>query len=578
MPSSDNCGSGEAPSFKVGDRVKWTAMLRSQPEGVVIRIHDGSDPDDESDCDCFRSGHTVRVRWDDGSTGSAQPSAMTVLRSEAAKSGMITDAHLRTMGILPDEDSLLSAEDSETVLQALERGEPPPERFFAGGAYQKEDREAHEKVMRHLASKCTAAVEFDENCPTCGVHQIHHPRTVLAEAQSCPMCDGTGSRVATEDPARSVYTCRTCKGSGRRSAAAARLDADGTAQPLTEIVAVMPPCDDPTDVGRTVHAGQATHYVARPTQRQVRADAPSIPRVTLYEDNDRESHVCAHGRDFRSSGCLHCGWPGPEGDDMLKARINHALSAEMAANPGTAEAPADAYSHTAGNVDLYEKCRGFVAQANARRRGLTAGTQDLYDFVSGLRRNEAMPDEAAFRAGYKAAMMCGVSPLAVTVASAWDAWRNGRERASLRPGSAGSFVDDASQPRNSRPHVPAREGEETGATSDCPNASRSLRDRSVTPEMIAEAIRTPEPADRPSEACNCGAPRGADHGILCPVRRADEQEEADEFRDVAVAAAAAWEQIDNNLAGKKVRDLRDALLASGLIAEAEFTSASGCDK
>ncbi len=49
----------------------------------------------------------------------------------------------------------------------------------------------------------------------------------------------------------------------------ARLDADGTAKPKTEIVAVMPPCDDPNDKGRTVHVGQATHYIVRPTETAV---------------------------------------------------------------------------------------------------------------------------------------------------------------------------------------------------------------------------------------------------------------------------------------------------------------------
>ena len=28
----------------------------------------------------------------------------------------------------------------------------------------------------------------------------------------------------------------------------------------------------------------------------------------------------------------------------------------------------------------------------------------------------------------------------------------------------------------------------------------------------------------PSKACNCGTPRGADHGILCPIKRADQSE------------------------------------------------------
>lgn len=50
--------------------------------------------------------------------------------------------------------------------------------------------------------------------------------------------------------------------------APARLDADKTAKPLTEIVAVMPPHVE-TDDHRTVHVGQATHYVVRPTAHMI---------------------------------------------------------------------------------------------------------------------------------------------------------------------------------------------------------------------------------------------------------------------------------------------------------------------
>lgn len=40
--------------------------------------------------------------------------------------------------------------------------------------------------------------------------------------------------------------------------------------------------------------------------------------------------------------------------------------------------------------------------------------------------------------------------------------------AKLHPGSAGSFVEDANPPQNSRPHVAAREGEETASTPSSP--------------------------------------------------------------------------------------------------------------
>jgi hypothetical protein len=46
--------------------------------------------------------------------------------------------------------------------------------------------------------------------------------------------------------------------------AKARLDADKTAKPLTEIVAVMPESAMGDKTVYTVHLGQATHYVARP--------------------------------------------------------------------------------------------------------------------------------------------------------------------------------------------------------------------------------------------------------------------------------------------------------------------------
>jgi hypothetical protein len=42
--------------------------------------------------------------------------------------------------------------------------------------------------------------------------------------------------------------------------------------------------------------------------------------------------------------------------------------------------------------------------------------------------------------------------------------------------------------------------------------------RKPCPECATVAL--PEP----SKACNCGTPRGADHGILCPVARADQSE------------------------------------------------------
>lgn len=36
----------------------------------------------------------------------------------------------------------------------------------------------------------------------------------------CPNCDGTGNRLAENDPAKSVYTCTWCKGTGKRTSEA----------------------------------------------------------------------------------------------------------------------------------------------------------------------------------------------------------------------------------------------------------------------------------------------------------------------------------------------------------------------
>ncbi len=74
-----------------------------------------------------------------------------------------------------------------------------------------------------------------------------------------------------------------------KAAQAARLDADKKAKPLTEIVAVMPPYEDDGRM-RTLHAGQSTHYVVRPTSK----DSPDSPGQNTSigknsPDNDDQS-------------------------------------------------------------------------------------------------------------------------------------------------------------------------------------------------------------------------------------------------------------------------------------------------
>jgi len=117
----------------------------------------------------------------------------------------------------------------------------------------------------------------------CGLHPITsaaYART--SEACACIRMGGIGCT----DP----DICRA----RRPNEARARLDEDGTAKPLTEIVAVMP--EVATGEMGTVHVGQATHYVARPTEQHV-SDAwdraRAFIRATDAGDIAREDRVTA---------------------------------------------------------------------------------------------------------------------------------------------------------------------------------------------------------------------------------------------------------------------------------------------
>ena len=85
--------------------------------------------------------------------------------------------------------------------------------------------------------------------------------------------------------------------------ARARLDADGTAKPLTEIVGVMPE-NAIGEGGKTVHVGQATHYVARPTEAETRSlDEMARDLVTAaFWDG-----YAAAKRDLCSANAQKCG-------------------------------------------------------------------------------------------------------------------------------------------------------------------------------------------------------------------------------------------------------------------------------
>lgn len=61
-----------------GDRVTWGTPGRTNREGIVERLHG------PEDADVYRSGHTVRVRWDDGSSGSCEPRHLLVVQRASA--------------------------------------------------------------------------------------------------------------------------------------------------------------------------------------------------------------------------------------------------------------------------------------------------------------------------------------------------------------------------------------------------------------------------------------------------------------------------------------------------------------
>ncbi|HXG69965.1 MAG TPA: hypothetical protein VNJ04_05050 [Gemmatimonadaceae bacterium] len=117
-----------------------------------------------------------------------------------------------------------------------------------------------------------------------------------AEWYSRKLDRGDGYSGAEQD----LYEAIGCVGVPERRSEGvppARLDDDGTATPLTEIVAVMPE-DDGRGYG-TVHAGQATHYVARPTGGPIQTEPPGYP---LTRDTPDRLRTILKGADWYQRG------------------------------------------------------------------------------------------------------------------------------------------------------------------------------------------------------------------------------------------------------------------------------------
>lgn len=83
------------------------------------------------------------------------------------------------------------------------------------------------------------------------------------------------------------------------------------------------------------------------------------------------------------------------------------------------EAIAASHPTRTGRHDLYARAMRLVGERHAKGELVDLVTWLLTD-LDNLHRQEV---HHAFRAGYKTAMMCGTSPVAVTVASAWEAYQ-----------------------------------------------------------------------------------------------------------------------------------------------------------
>ena len=87
----------------------------------------------------------------------------------------------------------------------------------------------------------------------------------------------TPSPLADRDSGESAVSSESSAAAWKRQMRA-RLDEGGTAQPKTEIVAVMPESAIGED-HKTVHVRQATHYIARPTRAALKRSALSLSMV-----------------------------------------------------------------------------------------------------------------------------------------------------------------------------------------------------------------------------------------------------------------------------------------------------------
>ena len=151
----------------------------------------------------------------------------------------------------------------------------------------------------------------------------------------------------------------------------ARLDADGTAKPKTEIVAVMP--ESAANTLGMVHVGQATHYVVRPTkqtsERAVRFAKAQSRVVDQYSDTfaklaEEECTgvipntfiACGEGGNYCSEGCE---------EKKETSRVDEILEVITTRSTPLTRADIDRICLTARNKAI-EECASFLETADVR--------------------------------------------------------------------------------------------------------------------------------------------------------------------------------------------------------------------
>jgi len=111
--------------------------------------------------------------------------------------------------------------------------------------------------------------------------------------------------------------------------------------------------------------------------------------------------------------------------DKVRGDLGLVMQCRSKASPEwvvPAEMLAKAYDHIA-------RLRGVLAQCGQAQvvresiESLPEVGEQMGRFAQ-RRPDASADDEASFRAGYKAALSCGQSPVAQTVVTAWEAWRN----------------------------------------------------------------------------------------------------------------------------------------------------------